>query len=43
MAGYDLSMRVWRGDATGGELRDYTVGVEEGMVVLDALHRLQAS
>jgi succinate dehydrogenase / fumarate reductase iron-sulfur subunit len=43
MAGYDLSLRVWRGDADGGELRDFTVEVEEGMVVLDALHRLQAT
>jgi succinate dehydrogenase / fumarate reductase iron-sulfur subunit len=41
MAAYDLSLRVWRGDAGGGELRDFTVAVEEGMVVLDALHRLQ--
>ncbi len=41
MAAYDLSLRVWRGDADGGDLHDYTVGVEEGMVVLDALHRLQ--
>jgi succinate dehydrogenase / fumarate reductase iron-sulfur subunit len=43
MAAYDLSLRVWRGDQSGGELRDYTVEVEEGMVVLDALHRLQAT
>lgn len=41
--GYELSMRVWRGDEHGGELRDYTVEVEEGEVVLDALHRLQAA
>jgi len=41
--GYDLAMRVWRGDAEGGELLDFTVEVEEGMVVLDAVHRLQAS
>ena len=38
---YDLALRVWRGDATGGELRDFTVPVEEGEVVLDALHRIQ--
>jgi succinate dehydrogenase / fumarate reductase iron-sulfur subunit len=38
---YDLAMRIWRGDADGGELRDYTVAVEEGEVVLDAIHRLQ--
>ncbi len=41
--GYDLNMRVWRGDATGGGLQDYVVPVEEGEVVLDALHRLQAT
>ena len=41
--GYDLKMRVWRGDDSGGELADYTVEVSEGEVVLDALHRLQAT
>jgi len=41
--GYDLKMRVWRGDASGGELGDYTVAVEEGEVVLDAIHRIQAT
>jgi succinate dehydrogenase / fumarate reductase iron-sulfur subunit len=41
--GYDLKMRVWRGDENGGDLVDYTVGVEEGEVVLDAIHRLQAT
>ncbi len=35
-------MRIWRGDAAGGELRDYTVPVEEGEVVLDAVHHVQA-
>jgi succinate dehydrogenase / fumarate reductase, iron-sulfur subunit len=39
---YSLNLRVWRGDAAGGELQDYHVVVEEGEVVLDALHRLQA-
>ena len=38
-----LKMRVWRGDADGGELQDYTVEVDEGEVVLDAIHRLQAT
>ena len=38
---YDLSMRVWRGDASGGALADYRVPVEEGEVVLDAIHRIQ--
>ncbi len=35
--------RVWRGDDTGGEHRDYTVPAEEGMVVLDVIHRIQAT
>ncbi len=38
---YDQSMRIWRGDAEGGELQDFTVPVEEGEVVLDAIHRIQ--
>jgi succinate dehydrogenase / fumarate reductase iron-sulfur subunit len=33
---------IWRGDATGGGFRSYTVDVDEGMVVLDAVHRIQA-
>ena len=33
---YDLHMRIWRGDATGGDFVSYTVSVEEGEVrVLD--------
>jgi succinate dehydrogenase / fumarate reductase iron-sulfur subunit len=36
-------MRVWRGDASGGEFRDYQVPMEEGMVVLDVIHRVQAT
>ena len=35
--------RVWRGDATGGRFVDYTVEVNDGEVVLDVLHRLQAT
>ena len=34
--------RVWRGDSTGGDFQEYTAEVDEGMVVLDALHRIQA-
>jgi len=36
-------LRVWRGDKTGGGLTDFTVPVNEGEVVLDVLHRLQAT
>lgn len=40
---YDAHFRVWRGDAGGGELKDYDVEVHDGEVVLDILHRLQAT
>jgi len=33
---------VFRGDRTGGELRTYHVPLIEGMVVLDAIHYIQA-
>jgi succinate dehydrogenase / fumarate reductase iron-sulfur subunit len=36
------TFRIWRGDAKGGELKDYPTEVGEGMVVLDAVHRIQA-
>ncbi|MFL5382817.1 MAG: succinate dehydrogenase/fumarate reductase iron-sulfur subunit, partial [Longimicrobiaceae bacterium] len=34
--------RLWRGDAGGGDFREYETEVVEGMVVLDAVHRIQA-
>jgi len=37
------TFRIWRGDAKGGEFRDYTTEVSEGMVVLDAVHRIQST
>ncbi|MEU8225379.1 succinate dehydrogenase/fumarate reductase iron-sulfur subunit [Kribbella sp. NPDC048915] len=40
---YTGKFRVWRGDAEGGELKDYEVEVNEGEVVLDVIHRLQAT
>ena len=36
------TFRVWRGGREGGELKDYTTDVTEGMVVLDAMHQVQA-
>ena len=36
------TFRIWRGDPAGGAFQDYTTPVEEGMVVLDAVHRIQA-
>ena len=40
---YDAKFRVWRGDASGGDLQDFTVEVNEGEVILDIIHRLQAT
>ena len=37
-----LKLRVWRGDATGGDFVTYDVPVQEGMVVLDAVLWTQA-
>ena len=34
--------RIWRGDKSGGAFKDYPVETDEGMVVLDAVHRIQA-
>ena len=33
---------VWRGDASGGDFVPYKVAADEGMVVLDVVHRIQA-
>ncbi|GLW02982.1 succinate dehydrogenase/fumarate reductase iron-sulfur subunit [Streptomyces lavendulae] len=43
MTAYDARFRVWRGDAEGGSLRDFTVEVHDGEVVLDIVHRIQAT
>ncbi|MDH4160097.1 MAG: succinate dehydrogenase/fumarate reductase iron-sulfur subunit [Actinomycetota bacterium] len=40
---YEGHFRVWRGDADGGDLQDFDVEVNEGEVVLDIIHRLQAT
>jgi len=36
------TFRIWRGDKDGGEFKDYNTEVSEGMVVLDAVHQIQA-
>jgi succinate dehydrogenase / fumarate reductase iron-sulfur subunit len=38
-----VTMRVFRGDAGGGEFRSYQVESDAGMVVLDVVHRIQAT
>lgn len=34
---------IWRGEPQGGKFEDYTTEVSEGMVVLDAVHGIQAT
>ena len=36
------TFRIWRGDRGEGELKDYSTEISEGMVVLDAVHQIQA-
>jgi succinate dehydrogenase / fumarate reductase iron-sulfur subunit len=36
------TFRVWRGEAGSGGFVDYATAVSEGMVVLDAIHQIQA-
>ncbi len=42
MAGQKATFQIWRGDAKTGRFKDYTTEVSEGMVVLDAVHQIQA-
>jgi len=37
------TFRVWRGDKASGEFKDYPVEYGEGMVVLDCVHKIQAT
>ncbi|GDY56289.1 hypothetical protein SVIO_069120 [Streptomyces violaceusniger] len=43
MSAYEAHFRVWRGDQDGGGLKDFHVEVNDGEVVLDIVHRLQAT
>src|SRR3984885_8446267 len=36
------TFRIWRGDASQAGFKDYTTEISEGMVVLDAVHKIQA-
>lgn len=37
------TFHIWRGDASGGEYREYKTEITTGMVVLDAVHQIQAT
>src|SRR2546427_8589573 len=36
------TFRIWRGDKQTGSFKDYSAEISEGMVVLDAIHQIQA-
>jgi succinate dehydrogenase / fumarate reductase iron-sulfur subunit len=38
----EATFRIWRGNAQNGNFQDYKTQVSEGMVVLDAVHQIQA-
>lgn len=38
-----MNFQIWRGDSSGGKFENYSTEVQEGMVVLDAIHQIQAS
>ncbi len=38
----DTTFRIWRGSRGKGEFADYKTEITEGMVVLDAMHQIQA-
>jgi succinate dehydrogenase / fumarate reductase iron-sulfur subunit len=39
----ERTLRIFRGDASGGAFREYRVEADPGMVVLDVIHRIQAT
>ena len=39
----NVTMRIWRGDANGGDFETYQLPAQEGEVVLDVIHRIQAT
>jgi succinate dehydrogenase / fumarate reductase iron-sulfur subunit len=38
----ERNFKIWRGDTKGGDFVNYKVHVDEGMVVLDVIHRIQS-
>ena len=39
----NATFRLWRGENGNGDFKDYTIDISPGMVVLDAVHKIQAS
>ena len=42
-SGGQVTMRIWRGDASGGKFEEYQTLTAEGMVILDVVHQIQAT
>ncbi|MBX7077858.1 MAG: succinate dehydrogenase/fumarate reductase iron-sulfur subunit [Nannocystaceae bacterium] len=38
-----VSLRIWRGDKDSGEFKSYETEADDGMVVLDVVHQVQAT
>jgi succinate dehydrogenase / fumarate reductase iron-sulfur subunit len=38
----NVTFQIWRGDASNGKFENYSIETSEGMVVLDAVHQIQA-
>lgn len=38
----EASFKIWRGEGKEGQFEEYSAEIDEGMVVLDAVHRIQA-
>ena len=38
----NMTFSIWRTDSGGGKFQDYQTDISEGMVVLDAVHQIQA-
>ena len=41
-SGEKATFKVWRGEGGEGRFESYSTSVSEGMVVLDAIHQIQA-
>jgi len=42
-ANQTITLRIWRGDSQSGKFVDFQTPISEGMVVLDAVHQVQAT
>ena len=36
------TFKIWRGEGQSGQLTDYSIDVDKGMVILDVIHKVQA-